>query len=74
MTIPSVAPRAPGLRVAWFSPMPPARSGIAAYSEELLPLLRDRGIDIDVYAEPPPGTPPGGTSARDFVWMARRRP
>ena len=54
--------------------MPPSRSGIAAYSHELLPLLRDHGIEIDVYAEPPPGTPPGGTTARDFVWTARRRP
>ncbi len=54
--------------------MPPSGSGIAAYSHELLPLLRARGMDIDVYAEPPPGTPPGGMTARDFVWTARRRP
>lgn len=74
MTVPSLVPRSAGLRVAWFSPMPPARSGIAAYSDELLPLLRQRGVEIDVYAEPPPGTPPGGTTARDFVWTARRRP
>ena len=74
MTVPSLVPRTAGLRVAWFSPMPPSRSGIAAYSDELLPLLRERGLDIDVYAEPPPGTPPGGTTARDFVWTARRRP
>lgn len=74
MTVPSLVSPLAGLRVAWFSPMPPARSGIAAYSDELLPLLRARGADIDVYAEPPPGTPPGGTTARDFVWTARRRP
>lgn len=70
----SLVPSLAGLRVAWFSPMPPARSGIAAYSEELLPRLRARGVEIDVYAEPPPGTAPGGTTARDFVWTARRRP
>jgi len=74
MTVPSLVPSSASLRVAWFSPMPPSRSGIAAYSDELLPLLRDRGIEIDVYAEPPPGTTPGGTTARDFVWTARRRP
>jgi glycosyltransferase involved in cell wall biosynthesis len=27
------------MRIAWFSPLPPERSGIAAYSAELLPLL-----------------------------------
>lgn len=74
LTVPSLVPAPARLRVAWFSPMPPSRSGIAAYSDELVPLLRDRGIAIDVYAEPPPGTPPGGTTARDFVWTARRRP
>src|SRR5512143_3511073 len=26
-------------RLAWFSPLPPSRSGIAAYSAELIPLL-----------------------------------
>ena len=74
MTVPSLVPRPVALRVAWFSPMPPSRSGIAAYSDELLPLLRERGFAIDVYAEPPPNTPPGGTTARDFVWTTRRRP
>ncbi len=74
MTVPSLVPSATGLRVAWFSPMPPSRSGIAAYSDEVVPLLRHRGIDLDVYAEPPPGVPPSGTTARDFVWANRRRP
>ncbi len=60
--------------MAWFSPMPPSRSGIAAYSDELIPLLRQRGVDLEVYAEPPPGVPPSGTTARDFVWANRRRP
>ncbi len=74
MTVPSLVPRPAALRVAWFSPMPPSRSGIAAYSDELLPLLRARGFAIDVYAEPPSNTPPGSTTARDFVWTTRRRP
>ncbi len=72
--VPSLVPDVAGLRVAWFSPMPPSRSGIAAYSDELLPLLHDRGVVIDVYAEPAPGTPLSGTTARDFVWAARRHP
>ena len=27
------------MRIAWFSPLPPARSGIAAYSADLVPRL-----------------------------------
>jgi hypothetical protein len=38
-------------------------SGIAAYSAELLPLLRDRGFQIDVFSE---------RHAQEFVWMRRR--
>src|SRR5258708_3344957 len=52
------------MRLAWFSPLPPARSGIAAYSDELLPLL-DANHTIDRFPE---------TRAHDFVWMARRNP
>ena len=74
MTVPSLVPPAAGLRIAWFSPMPPSRSGIAAYSAELLPLLRERGLHIDVFAEPAPGAMPAGLSARDFVWAQRRHP
>lgn len=74
MTAQSLVPSASGPRLAWFSPMPPAHSGIAAYSDELLPSLRARGVDIDVYAEPAAGTAPDGPTARDFVWTARRRP
>lgn len=44
--------------------MPPARSGIAAYSAELLPLLR-RHFDIDVYDE---------AKAHDFVWAQSKQP
>src|SRR6266567_2951745 len=52
------------MRLAWFSPLPPARSGIAAYSDELLPLL-DAGHQIDRFPE---------ARAHDFLWMARRTP
>src|SRR4051812_34596585 len=37
------------MHVAWFSPLPPTRSGIAAYSAELLPILcRTHAIDVFV--------------------------
>ncbi|HXG87815.1 MAG TPA: glycosyltransferase family 4 protein [Vicinamibacterales bacterium] len=52
-------------RLAWFSPFPPSTSGIAAYSAELVPLLRARGLTLDVFAE---------DNARDFVWQQRRTP
>lgn len=52
------------MRVAWFSPLPPVRSGIAAYSAELLPQLRE-SFAIDSYPE---------SSAHDFVWRNRRDP
>jgi glycosyltransferase involved in cell wall biosynthesis len=38
-------------RVAWVSPMPPARSGIADYSAELLPHLA-RHFEVDVIIDP----------------------
>jgi glycosyltransferase involved in cell wall biosynthesis len=44
--------------------MRPARTGIAAYSAEVLPLLR-RHFDIDVYDE---------QKAHDFVWTHAKRP
>ncbi len=50
------------MRVAWFSPRPPARSGIAAYSAEVLPALR-RSFEIDWYGE---------ADAHDFVWKHQR--
>jgi glycosyltransferase involved in cell wall biosynthesis len=47
------------VRLAYFSPMPPERSGISAYSALLLPALRDR-IDVEVVKRgrkrPPRGT------------------
>ena len=52
------------MRIAWFSPFPPERSGIASYSAEILPLLSS-AHRID-------GIPESG--AHDFVWMHRRNP
>ena len=50
------------MRLAWVSPLPPARSGIADYSAELLPALAGRA-DVALFAPPPwqgsplPGVP-----------------
>jgi glycosyltransferase involved in cell wall biosynthesis len=52
------------MHIAWFSPFPPERSGIAAYSVELLPLL-SIGHAIDRVPE---------LGAHDFVWKHRRHP
>jgi len=53
-----------GLRVAWFSPLPPVRSGIATLSAEILPQLQ-REFEIDCFPE---------ALAHDFVWRNRRAP
>ena len=45
--------------------MPPSRSGIAAYSADVLPLLAERGLAIDVFVD---------DTAPDFVWKHRRAP
>jgi hypothetical protein len=50
------------MRLAWFSPLPPARSGIATYSADLVPRLAHT---VDCFTE---------VSARDFLWKARREP
>lgn len=72
-------------RLAWFTPLPPVRSGIAAYSTELLPLLA-ADYDIDVFAEPAGIAPtcrlPASASsvgfhvfgAHDFLWKHDRAP
>jgi glycosyltransferase involved in cell wall biosynthesis len=52
-------------RLAWFCPSSDSRSGIVAYSAELLPLLAARGWQIDCYDE---------VRAHDFVWTHRRTP
>lgn len=52
-------------RLAWFSPMPPSRTGIAAYSAEVVEALRGEHLVIDVYPEP---------KAHDFVWKHVKQP
>lgn len=52
------------MRIAWFSPLPPSTSGIAAYSAETVPLLAARGVNVDTYCE---------TDAHEFVWRRRRK-
>ena len=53
------------MRLAWFSPLPPSASGIAAYSAEILPLIAARGFEIDTYT---------ALNAHEFVWRHRRTP
>ena len=54
--------------------MPPSSSGIAAYSAEILPELRARGVTVDVYVDHDQGADPGEgiRGAQDFVWRHRR--
>jgi glycosyltransferase involved in cell wall biosynthesis len=52
------------MRVAWFSPLPPVESGIAADNADLLPRL-EREFDIDRFDEP---------RAHDFIWRNQRAP
>src|SRR5688572_10197107 len=51
-------------RLAWFSPMPPALSGVAVYSAEVIAALSGEH-SIDVYPE---------ERAHDFLWTHLRRP
>ena len=50
-------------RVAYFSPLPPSRSGIADYSKELLPHLA-RLADITIFAEVPAAVSAAGFEVR----------
>src|SRR4051794_28082205 len=53
------------MRLAWFSPWPPVRTGIAGRSAELVAALRRRAHEVDVYPE---------AAAHDFVWRRRVEP
>jgi glycosyltransferase involved in cell wall biosynthesis len=62
------------MRLAWFSPMPPVRSGVAAVSAELVTRLDDEH-DIEVFVDEPVARTGGrGRSAHDFVWRHRQQP
>ncbi|HMC76689.1 MAG TPA: glycosyltransferase [Vicinamibacterales bacterium] len=50
------------MRLAWFSPFPPVRTGIAGRSAELVEALAARGHTVDRYPE---------SAAHDFVWKRR---
>ena len=66
-------------RLAWFSPMPPARTGVAPYSAGLVPML-GRQHEIDVFVDEPiavaarDGRVGSMRSAHDFVWAHRLDP
>jgi glycosyltransferase involved in cell wall biosynthesis len=64
------------MRLAWFSPVPPDPSGIAAYTAEIVPLLDARLGAIDLYTDGPFECPSGRPthSAQEFVWRHRRQP
>jgi glycosyltransferase involved in cell wall biosynthesis len=51
--------------IAWFSPFPPVKTGVAACSADLVDALRRRGHAIDTYPE---------TKAHDFPWRHMQRP
>ena len=70
------------MRIAWFSPLPPNRSGIASYSAELLPRLVAH--EIEAFVDDSAGQDPadriadmGGVTVRgahDFPWRHALRP
>ena len=70
------------MRIAWFSPLPPNRSGIAAYCAELLPLLSAHEIEAfvddsagrDAAGRTAPIAGIGIRGAHDFPWRHARRP
>lgn len=66
----SVAAQTPRLKLAYISPLPPARTGIADYSAELLPALAEF-YDIDVIVDPETcGTPRfDGVETRIATWF-----
>jgi glycosyltransferase involved in cell wall biosynthesis len=62
------------MRVAWFSPLPPVRSGVASLAQPLLARL-DATLAVDRFVEGL-GRRDGGRvfDAHDFVWKHQRRP
>jgi glycosyltransferase involved in cell wall biosynthesis len=61
-------------RFAWFSPMPPVATGVAACSADLVATLGAED-EIDVFVdEPVAHVAPGTRSAHDFVWQNLQAP
>jgi glycosyltransferase involved in cell wall biosynthesis len=44
------------MKIAYFSPLPPQRTGIADYSQELLPALVKAGAEVDLWVDQPAGS------------------
>lgn len=62
------------VRVAWFSPMPPDRSGVAACSAELVRALSGPEFNIDVFVDASVEPPRSGCrSAHDFLWEHQQK-
>jgi glycosyltransferase involved in cell wall biosynthesis len=73
------------MRLAWFSPWPPQRSGVARCSADVVPPLAARQHAIDVFVDAEhvpvevagPSAPSPGivrvVSAHDFIWRHARR-
>src|SRR5580765_7812241 len=66
-------------RLAWFAPLPPVRSGIAQYNNELLPGLASAySVELFVDAHPDQFVRPDPRmplyNAHDFVWKHLRQP
>jgi len=60
------------VRIAWFSPWPPIKSGIATCSAELVPSLRARH-EIDVFVdESVSASAADALSAHEFIWRHRQ--
>ena len=62
------------MRVAWFSPLPPDTSGIAAYSAEVAPLLMPRLGALDLYSPHSATHPLAAIDPVEFTWRHRRHP
>ena len=62
------------MRLAWFSPLPPVRSGVATVNANLLPRL-DEGLAIDRFVAALASRDHANVfDAHDFVWKQRRAP
>lgn len=70
------------MRIAWFSPLPPHRSGTAAHSAEILSCLAthdieafvDDGAGVDEVSSRAPMAAVPVYGAHDFIWRHARRP
>lgn len=58
------------MKVAFFSPLSPSGTGVADYSEELLPHLGDEGLDLHLFVEKDPPEHPA--VAERFPWHFAR--